>query len=176
MTIEPPSHVLPGEGEARQPTYQRIVVALDGSPLAEAVLPFVEPLALTFGAEITIICAQPYLESTVAGEMALSSVGMGGEAFEQIYETDEEVGREDVAYLAKMRKRLSQQGLIVHTSMLRMGPAEAIVSVARRTKADLIAMTTHGRSGVGRAILGSVADEVLRTSPCPVLLVHPRGE
>lgn len=172
MTIETTAQAKDDEVGVRRPNYQRIVVALDGSPLAEAVLPFVEPLALAFGAEMTIVYARPPLESTFAGEMEMSGIGMGG-AVESIYEADEAIERGDASYLGMMRKRLSRRGLTVHTSVPRMRAAAAIVAAARRTDADLIAMTTHGRSGIGRALLGSVADEVLRHAPCPVLLVHP---
>jgi nucleotide-binding universal stress UspA family protein len=54
--------------------------------------------------------------------------------------------------------------------------AEMILEHARRMKTDLIALTTHGRSGLGRVVFGSVADEVLRKAPCPVLLVQVSEE
>lgn len=172
MTVETTAQAKDDGAGIRRPNYQRIIVALDGSPLAEAVLPFVEPLAHAFGAEMTIVHAHPPLESTFTGGMEMGGFGMGG-AVESIYEADEAIERADASYLGMMRKRLSRQGLTVHTAVPRMRAAEGIVAVALRTHADLIAMTTHGRSGIGRALLGSVADEVLRHAPCPVLLVHP---
>jgi nucleotide-binding universal stress UspA family protein len=66
---------------------------------------------------------------------------------------------------------LAGKGFEVHCEEPVDRAAEAIVASARRNRADLIAMTTHGRSGLGRALLGSVADEVVRTAQCPVLLV-----
>src|SRR5579859_864286 len=159
--------------QEQQRTYEKIVVALDGSALAEAVIPYVLPLARAFNSEITLVCAYPLVEDTLAGEMALSGAGMGGLALEQIYEGDELVGKEDSDYLETVRQRLTQQGLRVQTTLPRMRAAPAIVAIANRENADLIAMTTHGRSGFTRALLGSVADAVLRAAPCPVLLIHP---
>jgi nucleotide-binding universal stress UspA family protein len=65
--------------------------------------------------------------------------------------------------------RSADPGVLVTTALLEGDPAEMIVDVARTSGCDLIVMGTHGRSGVGRLVLGSVAEQVLRKAPCPVL-------
>jgi nucleotide-binding universal stress UspA family protein len=75
-------------------------------------------------------------------------------------------------YLVEIEQRLSKKGLRVHTRVA-LGPTvEAILAGVQATGADLVAMATHGRSGLGRVLLGSVADAVLRASPVPVLLIR----
>lgn len=98
---------------------------------------------------------------------------VGSELPEEILLTVAKQARSDASqYLASNRERLEQECLAV-TCRTPEGPAaESIVDYARVVGADLIAMTTHGRSGLGRVIFGSVAEAVLRLAPCPVLLVR----
>lgn len=152
-----------------QSPYSHIVVALDGSRLAEQVLAYVEPLAKAFGSTVTCVCAVEPVSSTVLAETSLS---LGYVPVAPLYEAEQDVKRRDKTYLAGIRRRLAGKGFEVHCEEPVAGAAEAIVASARRNRADLIAMTTHGRSGLGRALLGSVADEVVRTAHCPLLLVR----
>ena len=75
-------------------------------------------------------------------------------------------------YLSEIERRLSKKGLRVRTRVTFGSPAEEILAAAQSTSADLIAMATRGRSGLGRALFGSVAESVLRSSPVPVLLIR----
>jgi nucleotide-binding universal stress UspA family protein len=73
------------------------------------------------------------------------------------------------AYLSELQRQLSKKGLRSRTRVALGGPpAEEILAAIKATSADLVAMATHGRSGIGRALLGSVAESVLRASPVPV--------
>jgi nucleotide-binding universal stress UspA family protein len=75
-------------------------------------------------------------------------------------------------YLHDVERRLSKKGLRVRTRIA-LGPtASAILGAVQTSAADLVAMTTHGRSGLGRALFGSVAESVLRACPVPVLLIR----
>jgi acetoin utilization protein AcuB len=88
-----------------------------------------------------------------------------------IYKGQEEAAREKLKEIAGKRLRGVRHELLTH-----MGdPAGAILSAARRHAADLIVMATHGRRGLSRVVLGSVAELVLRNAPCPVLCVR-RGD
>jgi nucleotide-binding universal stress UspA family protein len=78
---------------------------------------------------------------------------------------------ESEAYLDSIRGQWSGLGIPVHTEVTRGDPAEMIVDTVSAVDADLIVMTTHGRSGLSRVIYGSVAEAVLRASPVPVLLI-----
>jgi nucleotide-binding universal stress UspA family protein len=77
-----------------------------------------------------------------------------------------------VEYLAALALELRNRGIRVETRVRRGNPCDEILACARETAADLIAMTTHGRSGLGRLLFGSVAEEVLRHSDIPVFLMR----
>jgi nucleotide-binding universal stress UspA family protein len=149
--------------------YSRILVTLDGSELAERVLPHALSLARCHGATVELMRAYAPPASVLSASAATALPGTG-----PIVDPGPSIaaGRAEAdAYLEVMVSRLAAGG--VATEGLRLdGPAaQSIVADARRAGAGLIAMTTHGRGGLGRVVLGSVADEVLRTAPCPVLLV-----
>lgn len=146
--------------------YARILVALDGSALAERVLPHAQALAERFGATVALLRATPPPE-----QLALSA-GPDGAAFLDVAAMRRDERREADRYLRAVATRLAGQGLVVERERPEGTAAEAIVERARGSRADLIAMTTHGRGGFGRLVFGSVADEVLRRAPCPVLLVR----
>jgi nucleotide-binding universal stress UspA family protein len=155
------------ENEGQHP-YRHVVVALDGSELAERVFEHVLPLARAFGSKVTCVCAVEPISSA-----ALAGVGMGGGVgMDSLLDAQDEVEEEDAAYLAQVKDRLDAKGIEVTCEEPEGPAAKAIIECARQVNADLIAMTTHGRSGLGRAVLGSVADEVVRKAPCPVLLVR----
>lgn len=122
-----------------------IIVPLDGSPLAEQVLPHVETLAKA-------------LESKVSLVRVTSSDGSDPEATE---------------YLHQVGERLSQEGVsVVEEQLLHGEVASAIVDMTERVPDDLVAMTTHGRSGLERWVMGSVADRVVRYCGAPVLIIR----
>jgi nucleotide-binding universal stress UspA family protein len=77
-------------------------------------------------------------------------------------------------YLKKIETRLTDKGIDVTVRIIAGDPAVKIVDQARHEKADLIAMSTHGRSGIARWVLGSVADKILHESKIPLWLVRPR--
>ena len=86
------------------------------------------------------------------------------------------VVREAEEYLASVRDDLAKRGITnVETSVWYGAPAHAIIEGARHQKADLIVMSSHGRSGLGRLILGSVAESVLRGTTVPVCIVRVPG-
>lgn len=150
--------------------YERIVVALDGSPLAEQILPYVTALAEKFGSTLTLAQAIMPIEKLAAlVEPAAGGVPLDPSIIEETTETEEQEAR---AYLEQVADRLGQRGLGVNIEIPQGSAAEAIVESARKTRAELIALTTHGRSGLRRLVFGSVADGVLRSAPCPVLLVR----
>jgi nucleotide-binding universal stress UspA family protein len=134
---------------------ERILVSLDGSTLAEAVMPVAEALARAHEAELILLrVIDPDVSPTFR---------------------DDEVEAE--FYLGRLRRRLEEDGLRHVRSVVSVGrPDAAIAETAEGQRADLIAMTTHGRSGLGRLVVGSVAQSVVRQASAPVLLVHGRIE
>jgi nucleotide-binding universal stress UspA family protein len=144
-------------------------VALDGSDLSERVLPHVQALAKEFGARVTLL--RVITPSALVTEVPEGAVP-GAPPQEGIAACSDVERQEVVSYLTSVAARLRDEGLSVDLAH-REGPAaEAIVEQARNLRADLIAMSTHGRGALARMVLGSVAGEVLRSAPCPVLLVR----
>ncbi len=141
--------------------YKRILVPLDGSEFAEASLPHVRTLAKCTGAEIVLL-------RVVVRRMYEHAVPEPIPA-----EFNHESEKESEAYLERVASELREAGLKVTTETC-IGPvAEAILEYAEGIHADLIAMSTHGRSGLARWFIGSVADKVVRGSKLPVLLTRP---
>ena len=142
--------------------YKKILVPLDGSSLAEAVLPHAQALAKTEGAEIVLLSVPvtpslDYLERTP---------GLANQIIE-------EAEKETEAYLKAEEAKLLDKGTKV-THIMREGPIpEMILQVADEVHADMIAMSTHGRSGIQRWLMGSVADRVVTHAHIPVMLIHP---
>jgi nucleotide-binding universal stress UspA family protein len=133
---------------------KRIVVPLDGSALAEAIVPVVETLARDYEAEILLV------RGLVAQRTA---------------EDEFEMQRQAEGYLSGLAAALRARGLrAVDWKVWYDEPDRAIVNAAVTNGADLVAMATHGRGGLGRLLLGSVAEAVVRTAPVPVLLVRGR--
>lgn len=144
--------------------YKKILVPLDGSALAEMVLPYVQALAECMGSEVVLlrVTPSPVVEYAFTNPMTTQSV----------MQAEEEETRD---YLREKEAGLEQAGLKVST-LAGDGPVGySILETANEIKADLIAMSTHGRSGFVRLMLGSVADQVVRGSPVPVLLIRPRN-
>jgi len=135
-----------------------ILVPLDGSVLAEAALAPAVALARANNAKLVL------LRATEAHAAPLTDL------------TEAQVAavRGAEEYLDSVRTRINGVELAaVDTSVWYGPPAEAIVEAARFRRADLIVMSSHGRSGVGRLVLGSVAETVLRASTVPILLLRP---
>jgi nucleotide-binding universal stress UspA family protein len=156
------------EGElsaSREPMpCRRILVPLDGSDVAEQVLPSATSIAQALRAEM-ILFQVPivYVSGSLIGEWYLPWQG--------VLRTAEQDAQ---AYLNRVAYDLKEQGVKVSTAMQIGAVAESIIAYAEANRIDLIAMCTHGRTGLGRWILGSVADRVLRASSIPILLVRAR--
>jgi nucleotide-binding universal stress UspA family protein len=142
-----------------------LVVPLDGSELAEAALPLASQCAATFGGHIVLVGVVPRpgnLLATQGGVMA-SYVGEDYAALEG----------EAQNYLTGLASQLTADGLSVAVSVRSGIPAQQIAAAASEHSAGVVVMATHGRTGIVRSVLGSVAGQTLHHSPCPVLLIRP---
>ena len=147
--------------------FTRIIVPLDGSELAEQALPQAEELARLTNAPIHLVRIIDVGNPGQYGAyLALEAAG-----YAEALERDE---AETETYLEAMGRRLADRGHSVAVEHQRGHPAQELVALTRPD--DLIVMATHGRGGVGRALLGSVADEVVRHARVPVLLVRASAE
>ena len=142
--------------------YKKILVPLDGSELAETVLPHAEALAKSEGAEIILLrVAVTPNEALFSRNPALAT------------NIIKEVEEETDAYMKAEVEKLKDEGVKV-SGITRDGLVpDTILTVAEETHADVIAMSTHGRTGVKRWLLGSVADKVVHHAHIPVMLIHP---
>jgi nucleotide-binding universal stress UspA family protein len=143
--------------------FNRILVPLDGSELAEQVLPHVIELAYHTDAQIILLC----VPEVPANGYLLHPPRSGL----TVYQNAEAEIRD---YLDRISGNLRDMELDVRTVIADDGSVySTILNKARELGVDLIAMSTHGRSGLARLVMGSVADDVVRHAQSPVLLVRP---
>lgn len=140
-----------------------VLVPLDGSGLAETVLPHVVALARALKLETVLVRVYTLMETAYVAD----EFGYGWQL------RAEEIKKEATVYLEERARQLQADGLErVSCVALEGSAAEEIVDLARQTPDNLVAMCTHGRSGVGRWVLGSVTDRVVRHCGDPVLVVR----
>jgi nucleotide-binding universal stress UspA family protein len=154
-----------GGDSAKPARLNTIYVPLDGSGLAEKVLPHVKELARKMDLEVCLVrvYASPP-ESYLVGE-GLSMPALG--------RLREQMREEAENYLTGKTNELRAEGLSrVHDIAIEGDPAGEIIDVARKTPDNMLAMATHGRSGLGRLVLGSVAEKVVHHSRDPVLIIR----
>lgn len=150
---------------------ERLIVPLDGSDEAEDVLPHVVNLATRMDIPVDL------LQVTISEAEYYQAMSMGlrvlPPSLPSFRSFSDKVEGEANDYVSDVRRRLQQQGVgNVEARLVQGAPADCIVDLASAHDNSLVAMTTHGRSGVGRMMLGSVAERVVRQSGGPVLLVR----
>lgn len=151
--------------------YRKILVPLDGSELAECVLPHVESIARGCGVEgVTFLRVVEPVRIPWTGDQGYT---LRVEDWKRM-EAESIAAAED--YLKQLTKKVKYDGVKVSTELLTDGPAaDMIADYATKGELDLIIIATHGRSGVSRWVMGSVADRILRSSCVPVLMVRAPG-
>jgi nucleotide-binding universal stress UspA family protein len=149
---------------AEPPTLGRLLVPLDGSPLAERALDVAREVAAP-DATLVLTRAVPVDQDLAAGRTTLTVVDE---------EETQRVAAEAEEYLRGVRDELARDSRSVETDVRVGETGEEILAAAHERATDLIVMATHGRTGPARWLLGSVADQVVRHSQCPVLLVSAR--
>ena len=154
--------------------YDRILVPLDGSPLAEAALTHGEVLAASLGSQIHLLQVV-HLLSQLVGLAGPSDAGatIPPVNMEVLMETTEREAALAEAYLARIGEGLKAKGLTVSWEVRWGNAAAEIVQCTQDQGIGLIALSTHGRSGLGRLLFGSVAQRVVRDVGVPVLLIRP---
>jgi nucleotide-binding universal stress UspA family protein len=157
------------DGKATPPEINAILVPVDGSELAEAAFPYATFLAKNLDTSVTLFRSVP-LGWSVGGSGAFGHEGTSPDVIRVI--EDEARG-----YLERTAERLRGEGIQVDTCFARFAePASEIADLTEKMRGALIVMSSHGRSGLGRTLLGSVADKVIRSSGAPVLVVRPTDE
>jgi len=145
--------------------YKKILVPLDGSELAKKGLAEAEKLAPIFGAEIVLFQVVPFMPIYGSPELVTPLI------------VDEKQKETAERYLHNLAEEEKKKGFKV-TSMVKTGQQVAveIIDFAKESGVDLIVMCTHGRSGITRWVLGSVAHKVLTRAETPILLLRPKHD
>jgi nucleotide-binding universal stress UspA family protein len=142
--------------------YEKVLVPLDGSDLAERAVRHAQEIARGSGAEIVLLRAVNF-PMPVVPEAILVPDG----------KWLDEAKKEAARYLDGIAAPLREAGMRVRTLLDERAPADAILHVAAREEVDLIVMSTHGRGGFSRLLMGSVAESVFRATSRTVMLVKP---
>jgi nucleotide-binding universal stress UspA family protein len=157
--------------------YNQIVVPLDGSAMAEAALSHAVEIARKFGSNLLLVRvvsatgAGGFLSSaSILGDPSMG--GVSAAEAELLAEAHDEELAEAQGYINGLIKKLSEPEVQVCGEVMEGSPAEAIMHFAHKVKANLIVLTTHGRTGLMRMVMGSVADQIVRQCGCPVLLIR----
>lgn len=152
--------------------FKRILVPLDGSSVAEGILPYVRTLTKALGARADLLRTfqNPAHELMIGDETGMSTLAVSLDGVvEALHKQAED-------YVQGMAKSLEAGGIKTATDV-RSGPAaEHIVNEAEPASETLIAMSTHGRTGVSRLLMGSVTDRVVQTAKAPILVVRPDSD
>ncbi|MFZ3207846.1 MAG: universal stress protein [Geobacteraceae bacterium] len=145
--------------------YQKILVPLDRSKIAECILPHVKQIA--GGCETCEVVLLQVIETPPAWVMENDSIHESHEAQKKI----------SLEYLSKIRSQMASEGInaTITTEVLVGNAAETIIKFAQKKKVGLILMTTNVSSAISMLMIGSVADRVMRYSHMPVLMVRPAG-
>jgi nucleotide-binding universal stress UspA family protein len=167
LLVRPHTEALDLLDPTREQVVKQILIPLEGSALAENILEPAVALGIVMEAECTLLQA---INPVVADDpVDLLVIGQD----EQLLTHWQAEAR---AYLERVAERVSTQGLLVRTCVV-IGPAEAaILDYGRQHIVDLIAMATHGRGGITRMLVGSVAEQVVRCACAPVLLYRPYAQ
>jgi len=144
-------------------TIQRILYATDFSPISEPAWDSAKQFGRLFGAEVVLLHVVPPLP-------VLPTKGNLPELYDELIQS---ARREAEAGFDRLLASVAGSGINVRIHLEDGPPAQRILEVAAKEAADLLIVGTHGRTGLSRAIFGSVADRLVRQAPCPVLTVQP---
>jgi len=143
-------------------SFERILIAVDGEPISAHAADVGADLARSLAAQVALI----YVVN--------SSPGYGADTGVAPNELIDSAKQDGKKLVSEFRSRLSLQSSALDFVQAG-GPSTEIVKAAREWPADLIVIGSHGRSGFQRALLGSVAEQVMRHASCPVLVVRSKG-
>lgn len=129
--------------------YKRVLVTVDGSETAEAILPFILQIAGPLDLDVVLLRVSPAGAPSAVDTHLIAEV-----------------------YLERLAEEIEGRGVRVTTRVREGAPVEGILTAVREEDIDLIAMTTHGRSGPARLLFGSVAEGVLREAGVPVIIMR----
>ena len=158
--------------------FEKLLIPLDGSEVAESILPYATELARRCGSHVTLLEAVESIEEAIAMiEPSEPAVAVPG-TVDALVEGVESEHTAAEQYLSRVATKLGDEGIQADTAVVEGGPGQAIVEAAEQRGCDVIAISSHGRGGIERLLMGSVADHVIRHARMPVLVLHyhePKG-
>ncbi len=152
--------------------YQKIMVPLDGSDLAECVMPHVEAIVSSFKSKEVVFAR---VVDPVRLPASVPAHGKFGFTEKDRYQLESSRKKAAKAYLENMVDCLDIPGTVFNFVVLEGNPANMLTDYATENEVDLIVIASHGRSGVSRWVMGSVAERLVRTSCVPVMMVRAPG-
>jgi nucleotide-binding universal stress UspA family protein len=164
-----PLLMIPAEGAAAFGLRRRILVPLDGTPTGEAALDFLRGRSTNGPIELQLVRVVSNIPVVVGADATFSVQALSPSELEaEVQEARE--------YLTRLADSIADSSVVVGHQVIEAADkvARVILEAASHEHADLIALGTHAKTGVSRLVLGSVSEEILESSPIPVLLAHPR--
>lgn len=144
--------------------YKKILVPLDGSELAEKLLPHAIALAKNCMAEVTLLTVIQLHHGVTGAKLEAIP--------EAAAERSSALRAEAMIYLEKIQRDMKEEGITARSVALDGDVAAEIIAYAEQEGFDLVTMATHGRSGIDRFVMGSIAEKVVRGTIKPVLLIR----
>jgi nucleotide-binding universal stress UspA family protein len=152
---------------SEQSRYKKIVVPIDGSGWSERAIPHAVDIAHKYNSELVLLHVFKPPAAEYLGEIALAGQD------EQLMQLRNEMKQ----HLMALRSKLRSENIEVRVQWIEgSGVAEIIIEYLKEEKADLVVMSSHGRTGISRMIFGSVANQVMEAVHIPVLIVRPDKE
>jgi len=141
----------------------RVVIGVDDSPCSQAALEFVRKVSWPSGTAVTVVSSVEMPVSAYATDYAPVNMELGA-CLDELTKCHQQMVSRD-------EKVLRSAGLLVASCVLQGDPRETLIEVARTERADLVVVGSHGRTGLDRLLMGSVASHVVTHAPCSVLVV-----
>jgi nucleotide-binding universal stress UspA family protein len=155
--------------------FKRLLVPLDGSRFASRALRYATEVAQRFGAEVVLIEVIKAATSVIDAGAPVGVSPVGSEiAVQAALEADKRNAGRAKRYLSGKVRTMRSRHIQSSYQVLLGDTAHSIIEFSEKEDIDLVVMTTHGKSGLRRAVMGSVADVVIRESGKPVLVIRPQ--
>jgi nucleotide-binding universal stress UspA family protein len=148
---------------------QNILVCLDGSKLAEQILPYIETQALQFKSKVTLlqVVSIPAINIVEAGATYIDEPAQDEQTRVNFYKAS--------TYLEALSHFLHSKGILAEAIVIKAPRvSKSILAYAKDNHCDLIGIATHGHGGLGRLVFGSIFEDVLRESKLPLLVIKPQ--
>ncbi|MBN1855679.1 MAG: universal stress protein [Dehalococcoidia bacterium] len=146
--------------------FKKILLCLDGSSLAEQMIPYATSIAQSYSSSLVLVQVVN-VPSALAAASAQGAESVVEDEMRRLAFTSQ-------TYLDQLAERLREQGIATEAVTIQGSPGNTIVEYATANEIDLIAIATHGRKNIGRLVFGSVADHVIRHTCIPVITVNPK--